>query len=98
MTNELDCVLTKGFRSIIVECKARVELNQDFYYKLDSLASRFGIGTKKVLIANTYVNSPHLNQINELQKTRGNQMDIITISDENDIQNIGKTLQKIMEE
>lgn len=98
VTNELDCVLTKGFRSIIVECKARVELNQDFYYKLDSLASRFGIGTKKVLIANTYVNSPHLNQINELQKTRGNQMDIITISDENDIQNIGKTLQKIMEE
>lgn len=98
VTNELDCVLTKGFRSMIVECKARLELSQDFYYKLDSLAGRFGIGTKKVLIANTYLDNAYYNRMNELQKTRGSQMDIITVSDESAIRNIGKTLQKIMEE
>lgn len=96
--NELDCVLTKGFCSMIVECKARSVLSQDFYYKLDSLAGRFGIGTKKVLIANTYRKGAYFEDKNEQQRTRGSQMDIITVSGEAAIRNIGQTLQKIMED
>ncbi len=96
--NELDCVMTKGFRSMIIECKARLELDQNFYYKLDSLAGRFGIGVKKVLIANTYGVKTSYQDNNNMQKARGRLMNIITISGEEDIRNIGKKLKQIMEE
>ena len=96
--NELDCVMTKGFRSMIIECKARLELDQNFYYKLDSLAGRFGIGVKKVLIANTYGVKASYKDNNNMQRARGRLMNIITLSGEEDIRNIGKRLKQIMED
>lgn len=95
ITNELDCVLTRGFRSIIIECKSRRELTQDYYYKLWAIAEQFGLGTKKVLIANTYDNN--LAEENALNRTRGRQLGIITISDPDEIRNIGATLRSILE-
>ncbi len=98
ITNELDCVLTKGFRSILVECKSRRELSQDFYFKLWSIAEQFGLGTKKVLIANTYdTTTPGIVADNAHNRSRGRQMGIITISDPEEIENIGLTLRSIME-
>ena len=95
VTNELDCVLTKGFRTIIVECKAVQKLEQTFYQKLDSLTSQFGIAEKAVILANTY--DPDYKKTNSLHITRGKQMDIITISKPEDIINIGQILCDIME-
>lgn len=96
--NELDLVLTKGFRSIIVECKAVKDLKQDYYLKLDSIAEKFGIGTTKVLLGNTYVQSNNeSNEQNTMQRNRGSQLNITTISDEGQIRNIGQTLKELME-
>ena len=97
--NELDLVLTKGFRSIIVECKAVVELKLDYYHKLHSIAEQFGIGTIKVLLGNTYARSnPVANELNTMQRSRGSQLHIKTISSEDRIVNIGETLKYLMEE
>lgn len=98
ITNELDCVLTRGFRSIIVECKSKRELDQDYYYKLSAIADQFGLGTKKVLIANTYdISNAGVVAENALNRTRGKQLGIITISDPKEIRNIGATLRSILE-
>lgn len=97
--NELDLVLTKGFRSIIVECKAVVELKLDYYHKLYSISDQFGIGTIKVLLGNTYARSNAVaNELNDMQRSRGSQLHIKTISSEDRIINIGQTLKKLMEE
>lgn len=97
--NELDLVLTKGFRSIIVECKTVVELKLDYYHKLHSIAEQFGIGTTKVLLGNTYARSDAVvNELNTMQRSRGSQLHIKTISSEDRIINIGETLKNMMEE
>lgn len=96
--NELDIVATKGFRSIIVECKAVQKLELDYYHKLHSIAEHFGIGTIKVLVGNTYrKNDSVLTASNMMQRSRGNQLNIVTVSDERKIVNIGQTLKKLME-
>ena len=98
--NELDIVAVKGFRSIIVECKAVQKLELNFYHKLHSIAEHFGIGTQKVLVGNTYSyknNNAALGAANQMQQSRGKQLGIITVSDERKIVNIGETLKEIME-
>ena len=96
--NELDLVLTKGFKSIIVECKAVVELKLDYYHKLHSIANQFGIGTIKVLLGNTYARSNSVaDELNTMQRSRGSQLHIKTIYGEDRIVNIGETLKNLME-
>jgi len=96
--NELDLVLTKGFRSLIAECVAVEELDRDCYYKLHSIADHFGIGTIKVLIGNTYKKGDtSLVTLNSMQCARGNQLNIITITAEDQIREIGRTLAQLME-
>lgn len=51
--SEFDCILTKGFRTLFVECKAREDIKQYFYYKIAELKDRFGINATTVLIADT---------------------------------------------
>ena len=97
VTNELDLVLTKGFKSIIIECKAVVSLTLDYYHKLHSIADQFGIGTTKILLGNTYSNSAAANANNAMQMSRGSQLNIQTISGKDQIINIGQTLKEIME-
>ena len=93
VTNELDCVLTKGYRSILVECKSTREPDENFYMTLDSLADHFGIGYKKVLVMVTDTSARSFSHYD----SRGKQMDIITISKKEDLVNIGKRLKEIME-
>ena len=92
ITNELDCVLTKGYRSILVECKSTKEVEEGFYLTLDSLADHFGIGYKKVLILVTDA-SDHAY---DGYVSRGKQMDIITLTSKEDMMNIGERLIEIM--
>ncbi len=95
--SELDCVVTKGFRSLFVECKARPDIEQEFYYRLSSLAKRFGVNATAVLIADTqeksfYDNAP----INDMQRQRGRILGVVTIWKPEEINNIGHTLLKVI--
>lgn len=93
VNNELDLVLTKGFQSLIVECKARSKLDQNFYFKLNSLVDMFGVGAHKVLMttANTEDNAD-----NRMQRERGNMMGITTISEIEEIQDIAEKLKALL--
>ncbi len=93
VTNELDCVLTKGYRSILAECKSTKSPDENFYLTIDSLGDHFGIGYKKVLIMVTDVQAASYEQY----RSRGNLMDIITLSTKSDLMDIGKKLVDIME-
>ena len=95
--SEFDCILTKGFRTLFVECKARSDIEQEFYFKLSSLAEQFGINATAVLIADTqersfYDNAP----VNAMQRKRGSMMDVVTIWKPDEISNIGHTLLKVI--
>lgn len=92
ITNELDCVLTKDYRSILVECKSTKDVEEGFYLTLDSLADHFGIGYKKVLILVT----DSTNESYDSYVSRGKQMDIITLTSKDDMVNIGERLIQIM--
>ena len=95
--SEFDALATKGFCSFFIECKARQELNQDFYFKLISLAEHFGINARAILIADTQ-ESRYQASINTMQRTRGRLLDVITISNFEDIRHIDQTLLKILRE
>ena len=96
--NEFDCVLTKGFRSLFVECKARPVIDQDYYFKLSSLAKRFGIHATAVLIADTQEKEWEDNSaLNRMQRQRGSMLDVVTIWKPIEIGNIGYTLLNIMD-
>lgn len=96
--SEFDCILTRGFCSLFVECKARNQIEQDYYYKLTSLARQFGVNAKAVLIADTLERGGNqYTPVNDMQRQRGDMLDVITVWDPAEIQNIGKTLLEIMD-
>ena len=95
--NELDCILVKGFRTVIIECKATHTLTLDYYHKLHSIADHFGIGAVKVLVGNTYKDDEELKAINDMQRIRGKQLNIFTVSSREEIENIGETIKNILE-
>jgi len=97
VVNELDCVVTKGFKSILTECKSVNKPEEDYYLILDSLGDHFGINYKKVLIMACDMRDPEGKSERKQYLSRGNQMDIITIWKKNEIVNIGETLRKIMQ-
>lgn len=95
--SEFDCILTKGFKTLFVECKARPDIEQEFYYKLSSLAQQFGINATAVLIADTQEKSYYDSaSINSMQRKRGSMMNVVTIWKTDEIKNIGHTLLKII--
>ncbi len=85
--NELDLVVTKGFRSMIIECKDTNKIKQDYYFKLESLAHLFGINSQGVLVTTantkTSLQGGNLGE-NKKQEERGIMMGIKTISRKND--------------
>lgn len=89
--NEIDIVTTKGFKSIIVECKATEKLEMNFYHKLYSIADLFGIGTKTVIVNNDY--NSNSDGVNALQIERGDQLRIRTFG-QNELNDIGILLKK----
>ncbi len=95
--NELDCIVTKGFRSLFIECKARPVIEQGFYDKIKQLSDKFGINATAVLVADTQEReSEDFSAVNTVQRQRGSMMDVITIWKPNEINNIGHTLLKII--
>lgn len=97
VTNEFDCILTKGFTTLFVECKARPEISQEYYYKLSGLADKFGINANAVLIADTMEkNGSDIAEANAVQRKRGNEMGVVTVWEPGEISNIGMTLLSII--
>lgn len=95
--NEFDCILTKGFRTLFVECKARPEIEQDFYFKIACLTKQFGINATAVLIADTQEGKVYDKTIiNAMQREHGNMMNVITVWEPAEIGNIGHILLKII--
>lgn len=92
--SEFDCILTKGFRTLFVECKARPDIEQDYYFKLAGLAKQFGINATAVLIADTREGKD--SPVNAMQRKRGNMMNVVTIWKPDEINNIGHTLLKVI--
>ena len=92
LKSEFDCALTKGFQSIFIECKARNEIAQEVYYRLKALAGKFGINAKAVLITDTMYNSK------EIQQQRGEQLNIPTIWQTEELEALDETLLKILED
>ena len=88
--NELDLVLTKGFKTIFVECKAVKLLEQGFYHKLDSIASTFGIDTYKVLLGDLY-DKPNSKR-NRIQVKRGEQIHIRSLTTQESVKNVAQEL------
>lgn len=94
-SNEFDCVLTKGFSALFVECKATRDIKTEFYTKLSRLAEVFGINAKAVLIADTQ-DTVDTKPLNDAKIEHGEQLDVITISSRADIGNIGNVLLKLL--
>lgn len=94
--NEFDIILTSGLRSVIVECKAQTTLKQDFYYKLFMLNKEFGINSIPVIVADTCENPKHDNSVNDMQRSRGDEIGITTIYQSQDISNIGNALKALL--
>ena len=89
--NELDCVVTKGFRSVFIECKS-TDLETDFYYKLDSLVKTLGINAIPVIIDDKAGGAP------DVKIRRGDDMGIRTITNPSEIKNIGQTIMNLLKD
>lgn len=94
--NEFDCILTRGFSSLFVECKAtKDDIKSDYYTKISSLVNYFGINAIRVLIADTQ-ESEEGSQRLENRKGQGNLLNVVTITNRADIDNIGEILAEII--
>ena len=94
--SEFDCIVTHGFQSMFVECKARSRIEQEFYYKLSGPVREFGINAKAVMIADTREKPWHENaQINDVNRLRGELQNVETIWKLEDIERIDEVLLEI---
>ncbi len=96
--NEFDCILTRGFQTVFVECKAVRMMEQDYYYKLKVLAEQFGINVIMVMLRETQEKSGQdAAKLNRNQEERGKKLNIITVRKREEIEHIDETLLKIVE-
>lgn len=93
-SNEFDCILTKGYRLLFIECKARPDIQQDFIYKIKGLEKHFGVNSQAVLIADTHDSgkSYERREANLSQECRAEELGVISISDNTRIAEIDRTL------
>ncbi len=98
--NELDCIMTKGFRTFFIECKAKNKIEADFYTKLASLAQQFGIHPIAVMVTDTRDEgrSNLRAKDNKILRKRGDMMQtqIVTIWKLDEIEHIDETLKQIL--
>lgn len=89
--NEIDVIATKGYKVLLIECKAQIVLVQDYYNKLSRLDSDYGLNSIPVIVADTLEIKKHLEE-NAKMIEIGNRVGIHTIFMKNDISNIGSIL------
>lgn len=93
--NEIDIIATRGYKVLIVECKAQTVLVQDYYNKLSRLDSDYGLNSVPVIVADTLGIKKHQEE-NERMMEIGNRVGIHTVLERNDISNIGSILGSIV--
>ena len=94
--NEFDVVLTSGFKSAFIECKATKELEENFYDKLSGLTEEFGMNSKAVLVADKYPEDSNTPKYPETIVSYGKRKHILTIFDDESLKNIAQTLYDIL--
>lgn len=96
--SEFDCILTKEFRTLFIECRAQADIGQEPYFRLAGLAQQFGINATAVLVADTEGESHSENvPANIINRKRGRMMGVVTIWRPEEISDIGNTLRYIMD-
>lgn len=93
--NEIDIIATRGYKVLIVECKAQTVLIQEYYNKLSRLDSDYGLNSVPVIVADTLGIKKHQEE-NEKMMEIGNRVGIHTVFERNDIFNIGSILGSIV--
>lgn len=93
--NEIDIIATRGYKVLIVECKAQTVLNQDYYNKLSRLDSDYGLNSVPVLVADTLCIKKHQEGNGKMMEI-GNRVGIHTVYEKKDISNIGVILGSIV--
>ena len=96
--NEFDVIITKGFKTILIECKAVKSLEQDFYFKLSSLAKHYGVNNIPVIISTEHGEAKVFDVVNQENEARGEVMGVVTISTREDVININDAIVKIFKE
>lgn len=93
--NEIDIIATKGYKVLIIECKAKTALSQNFYNKLSRLDSDYGLNSVPVIVADTLETKRHAEENAKMMEI-GNRVGIHTVYKKNDISDIGNTLENII--
>ncbi|MBR4049512.1 MAG: DUF1887 family protein [Clostridia bacterium] len=93
--NEIDIIATRGYKVLIVECKAQTVLIQDYYNKLSRLDSDYGLNSVPVIVADTHGVKKHQEENKKMMEI-GNRVGIHTVFEKNDISNIGSILGSIV--
>ncbi len=91
-TQEFDLVAVKGFKTQIVELKARNNLQQEFYQKLKSNGDRFGIN-KELILVSDFGRKSIFPENEEFIKRGKEDYGIRTVTD---IENVGEQLTSFM--
>lgn len=94
-TQEFDLIAIKGFRTQIVEVKARRKIQQEFYQKLKSNGDNFGINKELVLVSHFGDNFVSPDNKEFIERGRED-YDVQTVYESSEIENIGKALTGIM--
>lgn len=94
--SEFDIILTKGFRGLLIETKATSRIEQNYYFKLSCLAQKFGTNCIPVLVEDHGRIGEANMKNNEMQVMRGNMLDVVTISNRKEINEIDETLAAIL--
>ena len=93
--NVFDCVLTKDFSVLFVKCLTAKDIRTESYTGISRLAEEFGINAKAVLIADTQ-DTDDIAALHAARRAHGEQLDVITVSDRDDITNIGAKLYELI--
>ena len=96
--NEIDIVLTKGYSSAIIECKAMSTLDVEFYYKLFVINNAFGINSVPIIIGDTNETETEQAERNKFIRIRGDADGIKTIYNHNDIKQVSEVVNNILVE
>ncbi len=94
--NEIDIIATQGNKVLIIECKAQIVLDQEFYNKLLRLNEDYGLNSFPVIVADTLEIPKYLEE-NARKIEMGNRVGIRTLFRKYDIADIGNVLRSVID-
>ncbi len=98
MTSVPDCILTKGFRTLLVWCSAEPGIEQDTYDRITKIMDEFGINATAVLITDTWEESSCDSAfVNAIRIKEDSMKDVETIWEPDEISDIGHTLLRVIQ-